>query len=34
MALENKFGIIDSVELARKEELISKSRALQLFETG
>lgn len=34
MALENKFGITDSAELARTEERISKQRALELFETG
>lgn len=34
MALENKLGISDSVELARIEEKISKLRALELFETG
>lgn len=34
MALENKLGIIDSAELAREEERISKTKALKLFETG
>ena len=34
MALENKFGITDSAELARIEEKISKTKALQLFENG
>ncbi len=34
MALENKLGITDSSELARVEEKISKTRALELFETG
>ena len=33
MALENKFGITDSSALARKEERISKKKALELFET-
>jgi cell filamentation protein len=33
MALENKLGISDSVELAREEERISKIRAIELFET-
>ena len=33
MALENKLGITDSAELARAEEKISKTRALELFET-
>ena len=34
MAIENKLGIIDSAELAREEERISKKRAVQLFESG
>ena len=34
MALENKLNITDSSELARKEEEISKRKALELFETG
>ena len=34
MALENKLGITDSAELSRMEEKISKTRALELFETG
>ena len=34
MALENKLGIIDSAELAREEEKISKKKALWLFESG
>jgi len=34
MALENKFGITDSVELARMEEKISKKKAVELFEGG
>lgn len=34
MTLENKLGIIDSTELAREEERISKKRALELFESG
>ena len=34
MALENKLGITDSVELARMEEKISKQKAIGLFETG
>lgn len=33
MALENKLGITDSSALARKEERISKKKALELFET-
>ena len=32
MALENKLGIVDSSELAREEERISKKKAAQLFE--
>lgn len=34
MALENKLGITSSLELARIEEKISKTKALELFETG
>ncbi len=34
MVLENKLGITDSSELAREEEKISKTKALELFETG
>ena len=34
MVLENKLGIKDSVELARAEEKISKSKAKKLFESG
>lgn len=34
MALDNKLGITDSVELARVEEMISKKRAVELFESG
>lgn len=34
MALENKFGITDSVELAKTEEKVSKKRAVELFESG
>ena len=33
MALENKLGITDSAQLAREEERISKTRAVELFET-
>lgn len=33
MALENRLGITDSSELARVEEKISKTKALELFET-
>ena len=33
-ALKNKLGIIDSTELAREEERISKRRAAELFESG
>ncbi len=33
MALENKLGITNSAELAREEERLSKTRALELFET-
>lgn len=34
MAIENKLGIINSAELAREEEKISKKKAMKLFETG
>lgn len=34
MALENKLGIMESAELARAEEKISKKKALELFENG
>jgi cell filamentation protein len=34
MFLENKLGITDSVELARIEERISKSKAFKLFKSG
>lgn len=34
MALENKLGITDSVELARTEEKISKKKAAEMFESG
>ena len=34
MALNNKLGITDSAELARAEELISKKRAAELFDSG
>ena len=34
MALENKLGIKSSAELARKEERISKKKAVELFEDG
>ena len=34
MALENKLGIVDSAELAREEEKISKVKATKLFDSG
>ena len=34
MAIENKLGIKDAVELAHEEERLSKTRALELFEKG
>lgn len=34
MTLENKLGISDSAELAREEERISKTCAIELFETN
>lgn len=32
--LDNKLGIVNEVELAREEELLTKQRALELFEGG
>lgn len=34
MALKNKLGINDSIELAKAEEKITKIKAIELFETG
>ena len=34
MALENKLGITDSTELAKVEERISKTKALEMFQQG
>ncbi len=34
MALENKLGIVNSADLAREEEKISKKKAVALFESG
>ena len=34
MALENKLGITDSTELAKAEERISKTKALEIFQQG
>ena len=34
MVLENKLGITESAELAREEERISKTKALEPFEKG
>lgn len=34
VALENRLGILDSAELAREEERLSKRRAVELFESG
>ena len=34
MTLENKLDIIDSAELARTEEKVSKKKAVLLFESG
>ncbi len=31
MVLENKLGITESAELAREEERISKTKAIELF---
>ena len=34
MTLENKFGLTRSADLAREEELVSKKRAVELFENS
>lgn len=34
MTLKNKLGIVDSAELARQEEKLSKKKAAELFESG
>ena len=34
MALQNKLGLADELELAREEERISKQKALALYDTG
>lgn len=34
MALENKLGLTNEAELARAEEKISKTKALELYDTG
>lgn len=34
MALQNKLGLTDELELAREEEWISKQKALALYDTG
>lgn len=34
MTLKNKLGIMDSAELARQEEKLSKKKAAELFESG
>lgn len=34
MALENKLGLSNDIELAREEERLTKKRALELFESG
>lgn len=34
MALQNKLGLTDALELAREEERISKQKALALYDTG
>lgn len=34
MTLENKLGITSSVELAHEEELLTKRRALELYDKG
>ncbi len=32
--MQNKLGLTDAVELARAEEKISKTKAVELFESG
>ena len=34
MTIENKFGLTSSADLARKEEFVSKKRAVELFENS
>ena len=34
MPLENKLGLTDEAALARAEEKISKTKALELYDTG
>ena len=34
MALENKLGIVDEIELAHEEERLSKLRAIELYDEG
>ena len=34
MALQNKLGLTDELELAREEERLSKQKALELYDTG
>lgn len=34
MVLENKLGLTNSAELAKQEELLTKTRAKELFESG
>lgn len=34
MALENKLGLTNAVDLARAEERISKKKALEFFDSG
>ena len=34
MALENKLGLVNSADLAREEERITKKKALELFESS
>lgn len=34
MVLDNKLGLTNSAELAKQEELLTKKRAKELFESG
>ena len=34
MVLDNKLGLTNSAELAKQEELVTKKRAKELFESG
>ena len=34
MVLDNKLGLTNSAELAKQEEILTKTRAKELFESG